>query len=115
MLQQLKDETGVKPIEEFIGMRAKLYPIKIELEEKDKDGNTTIIRQKAATAGTMSHIAKKYLNHQASIIIEVFLMEWRMLSSILILLDLKIVNLHERLRETILKVAEQSFLRRNNG
>ena len=46
-------------------MRAKLFFKKVELEEKDMDGNTTFIRQKAATAGTMSHIAKKYLNHQA--------------------------------------------------
>ena len=46
-------------------MRAKLYSIKVELEEKDKDGNTTIILQKPATAGTMAHIAKKYLNRQA--------------------------------------------------
>ena len=46
-------------------MWAKLYSIKVELEEKDKDGNTRIIRQKPATAETMSHIAKKYLNRQA--------------------------------------------------
>ena len=56
-------------MEELIGMRAKLYSINVELEEKDKDGNTTIIRQKAVTAGTMSHIAKKHFNYQASIII----------------------------------------------
>ena len=54
-------------MEELIGMRAKLYSIKVELEEKGKDANIRIIRQKAATAGSMSHIAKKHLNHHLDV------------------------------------------------
>lgn len=57
----LQDEVAGRLIEEFCGLRAKLYSIKVR--DEDKDGSRKSI-QKAATAGTKSHLAKKYLTHQ---------------------------------------------------
>lgn len=53
-----KDETAGKPIQEFCGLRAKLYSLKVA----GKEGSTSWI-EKSATAGTKRHIAKKELTH----------------------------------------------------
>ena len=64
MFKPSQDETAGHPIQEFIGMRAKLYSIKVDMPVKTKDGSVQWIDQKAATAGNKFHLAKKYLQHQ---------------------------------------------------
>jgi hypothetical protein len=52
------------PIQEFCGMKAKLYSIKVSAPVKNRDGTGSWINQKSATAGTKTHLARKYLHHQ---------------------------------------------------
>ncbi len=48
----MQDETKGSPIQEFCGLRAKLYSIKVGQD------------QKLASAGTKAHVARKHLTHE---------------------------------------------------
>ena len=60
----MQDETAGAPIQEFCGLRAKLYSVKVDMEEKTRSGAVRQIFQKTATAGTKAHVAKRHLQHE---------------------------------------------------
>ena len=59
-----QDETAGYPIQEFIGLRSKLYSIKVDMPIKQKDGTYRWIDQKSACAGTKAKVADRMLRHE---------------------------------------------------
>ena len=47
-----------------MGLRAKLYSIKVDMKLKDDDGNDYWINQKSANAGTKAYVAARELKHE---------------------------------------------------
>ena len=63
-LGKMKDETAGKPVQEFVGLRSKMYALKFEVIEKNDQGETLkYIKDKKTAKGVSRAVIDKQLKH----------------------------------------------------